>query len=203
MRNLSRLVLAAVVVLSGLSGLRAADAVSPVAVVRIQEVFRKSEYAKQMEAQLKAGFATEEKQLEDLQKLLKSEQDKLQSNALLDPNSYQYKEMVMRYQLLELKFQDKRQNYQKMSRAKMANFWRSVYADFRQAIERIGSTGRYLVIETAPDMELSEDSVRSNAPEMVMTEILQRRIQYVAPSVDITEQVIQVMNEINQRRGVR
>ncbi len=205
MRIFGRLVLAAAVLLGSFAGIQAmaADAQIAVAVVRIQEVFRRSDYAKQMEKQIKDGLVQEEKELDDLQKMLKSEQEKLQSNALLDPNTLSYKEMVMKFQLLNLKFEDKRQNYQKTSRQKMATFWRSVYAEFQIAIKQVGSTGKYLVIETTPDIELSEDSARSTAPELVMTEILQRRVQYTDPTVDITELVIQVMNQNNQRRGTR
>lgn len=205
MRMFGRLVLLAAVVAGGFVGVQAvaADAQVSVAVVRIQEVFRRSEYAKQMEKQIKDSLVQEEKELEDLQKMLKTEQERLSSNALLDPSSLQYKEMVMKFQLLELKFQDKRQSYQKTSRTSMANFWRGVYAEFQTAIKQVASTGKYMIIETTPDIALSDDSARSNAPELVMTEILQRRVQYMDPSVDITELVIQVMNQNNARRGTR
>ncbi len=174
-----------------------------VVVVRIQEVFRRSEYAKTMETQIKASFLQEERAIEDLQKLYRTERESLESNALLDRNSYQFQEKAMRLQLLELKLKDKVQRYQKLSRTRMADYWRSIYTDFQAAIKRLSSTGQYSIVITAPDVALSAHSEKSNAPESVMGEILQRRVQYVNPANDITEQVIQVMNDINSKRAGR
>ena len=171
-----------------------------VAIVRIQEVFRRSEYAKQMETQIRASFQQEERAIEDMQKLLQTQQEKLQPSNLLDPDSYQYKEQVLKLQLMELKLRDMMQNYATMSRTRMATFWRSVYADFQNAIKSLASTGKYSLILSAPDVNLSEQSEKSNAPEAVMTEILQRWAQYVSPEADLTEQVIAVMNEFNKNR---
>lgn len=201
MRLISRITLAMLAVVVALPMVAAFAGEGQVAVVRLQEVFRQSTYAKQMEAQIKASFAQEERAIEDQQKLLKSEQEKLASNALLDPNSYQYKEKVMKIQLMELKYRDMVQRFTSLSRSKMATYWKAVYADFQTAINRVASTGQFSVIMTTPDIDLPEQVEKTNSPEMMMTEILQRRVMYINPQVDVTDQVIKVMNEINQKRG--
>lgn len=193
-------ILAALVCLVSAPCAQAAEG-TRVGVVRIQEVFRKSEYAKQMEDKIRANFRQEEKEIDDLQKVLSDGQAKLQSNQLLDRDSFAYKEQVLNLQILELKLRDRMEKYAKNSRIQMAEFWRSVYADFQKAVGSIASTNQFDLIITAPDTQLSESGGASNAPEAVMSEVLQRRVQFVAPRIDITNQVIQVMNDTYRKRS--
>ncbi|MBP5233341.1 MAG: OmpH family outer membrane protein [Planctomycetes bacterium] len=177
----------------------AAEGVS-IAVVRIQDVLQKSEYAKTMETQIRASFKAEEQEIEDLQKLIRTEQEKLASDTLMSPESYTYKDKVLQIERLKLKLRDRVDNFSKQTRSKMSTFWRSVYAAFRAAIVKVAESGRYDLIITAPDVNLSNEANQQDIPEAVMSEILQRRVQYLSPRIDITQQVIDTMNAMNRGR---
>lgn len=172
-----------------------------VAIVKIQDVLKNSEYAKVMETQIRAGFKAEEQEIADLQKLLRNEQEKLASDALTSPESYTYKDKVLQIERLKLKLRDRVENFTKQTRSKMSNFWRSVYADFQAAIKNIAQSGKYDLILTAPDVDLSNDASQQDIPEAVMSEIIQRRVQFVSPRIDITQQVIDTMNAIYRGRN--
>lgn len=172
-----------------------------VAVIRIEEVFRRSDYAKQMETQIRASFRQEEKEIEDLQKVIRTQQEKLQSDAFLAPDTYQYKKKVLELQILSLQLQDKMERFQKLTRTKMANFWRGVYSDFQKAVKHLVTVIKYDIVITTPDMALSDRLEKSNSPEAVIAEISRRQIQYIAPQNDVTEQIIKIMNAINSKRA--
>lgn len=174
---------------------------SRVGIVKIQDVLNKSEYAKQMETQIRASFRADESEIEQLQKLIVGEREKLTTDTLMSPESYAYKDRVLQIERLNLKLRDKVETFTKQTRAQMATFWRGVYADFRAAIIKIAAGGQYDLILTAPDVELSNDANNQDVPEAVMNEIIQRRVQHVSPKIDITQQVIDTMNAINRGRG--
>ena len=204
MKLIYKLFLAALVlsVYAGFNDAKAEEpAASSVVVVRIEEVFRNSDYAKQMETQIRASFRQEEKEIEDLQKVIRTQQEKLQNDAFLAPDTYQYKKKVLELQILQLQLQDKAERFEKLSRTKMANYWRGVYADFQKAIKHLVKIRNYDIVITAPDVALSEKLEKSNAPEAIISEILRRQVQYVSPENDMTDEVIKIMNAINAKRS--
>ena len=83
----------------------------------------------------------------------------------------------------------------------MANYWRGVYADFQKAIKHLVKIRNYDIVITAPDVELSDKLEKSNSPEAIISEILRRQVQYIAPENDMTDEVIKIMNAINSKRG--
>ena len=187
---------------AGYSEVKAADpAPSSIAVIRIEEVFRRSDYAKQMETQIRASFRQEEKEIEDLQKVIRTQQEKLQDDAFLVPDTYQYKKKVLELQILRLQLQDKMERFQKLTRTKMANFWRGVYSDFQKAVKLLVTKIKFDVVITAPDITLSDRLEKTNSPEAVIAEISRRQVQYIAPQNDMTEQIIKIMNAINAKRA--
>ncbi len=204
MKLIFKLFLAALVI-STYAGYNQAKAEEPapssVVIVRIEEVFRNSDYAKQMETQIRASFRQEEKEIEDLQKLIRTQQEKLQSDAFLAPDTYQYKKKVLELQILQLQLQDKAERFQKLTRTKMANFWRGVYADFQKAVKHLVKIRNYDIVITAPDIELSDRLEKSNSPEAVISEILRRQVQYVSPENDMTDEIIKIMNALNAKRA--
>ena len=204
MKLIFKLFLAALVIstYAGYSQAKAEEpAPSSVVIVRIEEVFRNSDYAKQMETQIRASFRQEEKEIEDLQKLIRTQQEKLQSDAFLAPDTYQYKKKVLELQILQLQLQDKAERFQKLTRTKMANFWRGVYADFQKAVKHLVKIRNYDIVITAPDIELSDRLEKSNSPEAVISEILRRQVQYVSPENDMTDEIIKIMNALNAKRA--
>ncbi|MDR0868281.1 MAG: OmpH family outer membrane protein [Planctomycetota bacterium] len=203
MKKLCWLAALATMATAAFSDAGAAGEPTSVAIVQIQEVLNRSEYAKQMETSIRAGFKSEEQEIEDLQKLIRTESEKLQTDTMMSPDSYTYKDKVLQIERLKLKLADKAQNFSRQTRSKMAEFWRSVYKDFRAAIEQIAKSGQYDLILTAPGTELSNDAAQNDVPEAVMGEIIQRRVQYVAPKIDITQKVIDMMNAINRGRGAK
>ncbi len=204
MRLIYKLFLAALV-FSAYAGYNQARADEPapssVVVVRIEEVFRNSDYAKEMETQIRASFRQEEKEIEDLQKVIRTQQEKLQSDAFLAPDTYQYRKKVLELQILQLQLQDKGERFQKLTRTKMANFWRGVYADFKKAIKHLVKIRNYDIVITAPDIDLSDKLEKSNSPEAIISEIIRRNVQYVAPENDMTDEVIKIMNAMHAKRG--
>jgi Skp family chaperone for outer membrane proteins len=194
MRKLTGLL--AAVLLSATLGASAGE----IAVVRIQEVLKNSDYAKQMETKIRSDFKTDEQEIEDLQKVIRNNTEKMQSDPMLSPDSYTYKDTVLQIERVRLKLNDKMQNFNKNTRLQMATFWRNVYADFRAAVDRVAASGKYDLIITAPDIELSPETANSESPEAMMMEILRRNVQYINPRVDVTQQVIDTMNAINRAR---
>lgn len=179
----------------------AAEAGTRVAVVRIQAVFEKSEYAKQMETKIRARFRQDEKDIQDLERSIRTQKEQLSSEAFVAPDSLVYKEKVLRIQIQELQYQDKVKRFSMLNRTKMAEFWRSVYADFQKAIAHMSSTGKYDLILTASDINLPDQVMQTNSPEAVLNAISQRRIQYIRSQIDITDQIIKLMNAINAKRA--
>ena len=110
MKLIYKLFLAALVI-SAYAGYNQAKAEEPapssVVVVRIEEVFRNSDYAKQMETQIRASFRQEEKEIEDLQKVIRTQQEKLQNDAFLAPDTYQYKRKFLNFKFFNCSYRIK------------------------------------------------------------------------------------------------
>lgn len=170
-----------------------------VGVIRIQQVFKDYVYAREMEKKIKESFAHDEKQIQDLQRQIQQLKEELQANP--EPSGALARERILQIQIFEVRLEEKVRRYRKFSRARMAEFWRTVYKDFQQAVNILASQQRYDIIITAPDIDLSEEVGRSDAPEAIQNEILLRYMQYISPRVDLTDQVIQMMNQLAARKA--
>ena len=63
----------------------------------------------------------------------------------------------------------------------------------------VGGFVVYLWSKSASNERVNEAN-QQDIPEAVMSEILQRRVQYLSPRIDITQQVIDTMNAMNRGR---
>ncbi|MCX7935969.1 MAG: OmpH family outer membrane protein [Planctomycetota bacterium] len=143
---------------------------------------------------MKEEFKKSEAEIENLKKQIKEKTDALRTDPLTGPGSKRFKLGMLKIKELEVELEDKTEEFAKMRRRRMAEFYRSVYEKFQKAVQEYAAKRGLDIVITAPDTELSEESSEADSPIAIQNEILLRHIQYIAPTCDITKDVINLMN---------
>jgi len=191
---LSVLAVLALAVLVGAEAAPVAPAPSRLGVVRIQQIFKDFQYARDQETAIKEEFKKAEAEIENLKKQIKEKTDALRTDPLTGPGSKRFKLGMLKIKELEVELEDKTEEFAKMRRRRMAEFYRSVYEKFQKAVQDYAAKQGLDVVITAPDTALSEESSESDSPIAIQNEILLRHVQYIGQACDITKQVIDLMN---------
>jgi len=204
-RKVGVLLVAAAVVMMASVSIRAEEAAAPralrIGVVKIQDVFKEYKFAKEQEEKIKASFKGEEDSIAQLEKEIVGAQDKLSRDTLIERNSAAWKLQALEIQKKQITLDEKKQRFAKMTRQAMAEFYRSIYKDFRKVVDLYAKEYNFDLVITAPETDLSDDSERSDSPLAIQNEILLRRVQYISPSVDITKQIVASMNNMYAAKG--
>ncbi len=196
MQKFGVLLVAAVAILMSVSARAEEARALRIGVVKIQDVFKEYKFAKVQEEKIKASFKGEEDSIDQLEKEIRAAQDKLSRDTLIERNSAAWKLQALEIQKKQITLDEKKQRFAKMTRQAMAEFYRSIYKDFRKVVELYSKEYKFDLVITAPETELSDDSEKSDSPLAIQNEILMRRVQYISPSVDITKQIIASMNNM-------
>ncbi len=167
-----------------------------VGVVRIQQVFKRYEYAIKQEKAITESFKPEREQIKRMEADIRERVNKIRGSdmQMLPPDSPILQEKQLEIRILEVRLNNKLKQLQKLQRHRMAEFWRSVYTEFRKAVDAIATRHGYDLIITAPDADLSAESRDSSAPESIQNEILLRNIQYIGKRIDLTDAIVEYMN---------
>lgn len=171
-----------------------------IGVVRIQEVFKRYQYAVDMEKKIKEAFQTDEDEISALKKKIDEAKDRVRHDPLLEPNSLKARLLMLEIQKDQIVLEDKLNRFKQNTRKHMAEFYRNIYTDFRRNVDAFAKQYAYDLIITAPDRELSEESKDSDSPMALQNEILLRSVQYISPRADITEALLKTMNNEYARR---
>ncbi len=173
-----------------------------IGVVRVEVVFKEYQYAKDQEAKIKSEFNREKAVIDGLKKQIKTRLDRLRNDPLTPHGSKEWKLGMLEIEKLKIRLEDRQRKFNRDVRKRMAEFYRSIYEDFRAVVQAVGQKYQYDLIITSPSPELSKDGPAANNPEGIRTEILLRRIQYIGKKqgVDITAFVIQEMNKVYAKR---
>jgi Skp family chaperone for outer membrane proteins len=171
-------------------------------VVKIQEVFKDYQYAKDQEAKIKASLKPQEDELVALQGKMKTRIEALKNNPMMRPNSKPWEIEMLEIKKMEVEFKDMQQTFNRMRRKHMAEYYRTVYAHFQAAIKKYAEYYKYDLIITAPDTELTPETDNDeDSPVALQNEILMRRVQYISKYVDITGPIIELMNTEYQKNA--
>lgn len=172
-----------------------------VGIIRIQQVFQNYTFAIEQEKAIKEGFQQQQDEINALGEQIKKEKDALVADTTTDRNSAVWQEKILKIQILEVRLKDKLERFQKMSRHARAEYYRSIYADFRRAVDTIAKRDQFDIIITAPDTELSKEVLENDSPMAIQNEILMRQMQFISPRVDITQAVTDQMNAFHAARS--
>jgi len=172
----------------------AAVAPAKIGVVRIQNVFKDFQYAKDQEAAIKAEFKKDEDGMTALKQQMEEKKKHLQADPLIGPGSKKFKLEALELRKLEVELEDKVDEFKKASRKRMAEFYRSIYEKFQKAVADVAARRGLDLVITAPDTDLSKEAEESDSPVAIQQEILLRHVQFIGPSCDITKEVLDQMN---------
>jgi Skp family chaperone for outer membrane proteins len=172
-----------------------------IGVVRIQEVFTNYKYATDMEGKIKDAFKSDEEEIKELRAKIQMSQEEIVNDPLVERGSLKWKLAMIEIERNKAILEDKLEQFKKSTRRAMANFYRTIYHDFRQAVQRYGDQYKFDLIVTAPDKELSSESEGGDSPMAIQNEILLRSVQYISKRSDITPQIVQYMNALYEQRS--
>jgi len=168
-----------------------------IGVVRVQDVFKDFQYARDQEQKIKDEFTKQKEQIEALKNQIDEKTQHLRHDPLIRPGSKKFLLERLEIQRLEIELEDMRKQFEQEVRKRMAEFYRSIYDQFRTVVLAVGEKYQYDLIITAPSPDLSKEGEGADNPEAIRTEILLRRVQYIGKrqGVDITDFVVQQMND--------
>lgn len=179
---------------------QASEAGFRIGVIRIQDVFEKSKFSQEQREVITRTFRTMEDEIRVLEEQLQQEREALSRLGMLDPDQEEYRLLMLRVEVANVRLQGALRRFEQQRRRAMTQYWKSLYDDFRTAVDAIAQQRQYDLIITAPSRELGEELVKEGSPEAVMNKILLSNIQHISPRMDITELVIQTMDNIYARR---
>jgi len=178
---------------------REMPAFARVAVVDMSEVFDSYEHSKDAQQRLR-------KRQEEIKGKLKLMRDKIEAlNAELanfDPNSKDYLTRQDELTKLSVEFEVTRRVEVKKASREMRTNYENIYKEMITAIESIGE-------ELGYDLVLYRDELMIRAQDelsVVRDKILQRKVLYANPRIDLTDQVIRHLNgayKLKQAEGSR
>lgn len=171
-----------------------------IGIVRIQDVFERSKFSQGQREAITQHFRGMENKIRVLEEQLRQERETLQRNTMLDPDEEEYRLHVLRIEMINVQLQGELSRFEQQRRRMMTQYWKSLYQDFRAAVDAIAQQRQYDLILTAPSRELGEELIRDGSPEAVMNKILLSNVQHISQRLDITELVIQTMDSIYERR---
>ncbi len=173
-----------------------------VGVVRIEEVFRQIDYIKEQEQVLRQEYEQDRARINSLQQQITEKQTELRQNPLITPQSPRFRKGMLEIQLMQVDLEEQYQQLRESLSKDTAEFWKSVYLQFQLAVKGYAEHYQLDLVITAPDAELAELEEREETPDRIQQQILMRRVQYLSPRIDITPQIIEMMNkEYQQRRA--
>lgn len=171
-----------------------------IGVIRIQDVFERSRFSQEQREHITRSFRTLEDEIRVLEDQLQQEREALSRMGMLDPDQEEYRLLMLRVEVANVRLQGALRRFEQHRRRTMTQYWKSLYDDFRAAVDAIAQQRQYDLILTAPSRELGDDLVKEGSPEAVMNKILLSNVQYISQRMDITDVVIQTMDNIYARR---
>lgn len=172
-----------------------------IGVVYVQKVFDGYNYAIAQKKIIKKSFEKEKKKVQVYSEKIKKMATDLQQQAAIRGTSL-YKLKLLEIQRVRLERQLLLEKFDTRSRIQKAEFYRSVYKDFRVAIKKIGAKYKFDLVITASEPDLSPELNKPTAsPDVIQSEIMLRRVQFVSKPVDITSAVIYAMNKTYKARA--
>jgi Skp family chaperone for outer membrane proteins len=181
----------------------AAGGPTKVGVVRIQQIFKDFQYAKDQESLIKAEFKKSEDAITALKDQIDEKRKHVQNDPLIGPGTKKYKLEVLKIEEMKVELEDKLEEFRKERFKRMAEFYRSIYERFQKAIADYATRRGFDLVVTAPDTDLSKEAEESDSPVAIQNEILLRHVQFIGPACDITRDIVDLMNAMYQRNKAR
>lgn len=199
-----RVVLAVVVIsIFGEGGLQSASAGEPapglkIAVVRIEDAFNEYQRTKEWKTKLEAEFRPEHDEIESVRKAIQKLEREMLNDRTLEPGSYV--KFAKENEIVKKKYylKKKREQVNRLWNDVMVEFYKGIYADFQEAVDRYAKQNKYDLVIRAADRELSHESFVG-----VQNEITVKFLHYYAPSLDRTDQIVAVMNRLYQEKKAK
>ena len=185
------------------SSVHAAEGGIRIAVIRIQEAFNDYQKTKEMRKSIETSFKQQRDGVEKLGKSIETMKNDLRRESTrLTPGSYKMFERIQAIKAKEFLHKTMRDTYRKDLNEEMVVFYKAIYEDFQKAVADYSAQPGVkidLVIRAA-DQDLKNKDAFG-----IQNEIGLKILHYYRPALDITQQVIQVMNRNYQksRKGGR
>lgn len=167
-----------------------------IGVVRIQDVFDKYEYKEDQEKAIKAEFSKDKDDIDKISKLIDEKMQKLKNDNMIKPGGKEWQLEMLEIEKLKVEFKALQDHFKDEFNKRMAQFYRTIYENFRSVVDYFGQTYQFDLIVTAPKTEISKETLESDNPVAIQNEILLRNVQYIGKSMDITDYIV---NEMNKR----
>jgi Skp family chaperone for outer membrane proteins len=196
---------AALLALAGALPLRAGEGrpdypLPRVGVVRIEAIFDQLDYIREQRQRLEQAYAQDQAEIKRLQETIEARVAELRDNPLITPQSLRFQKEKLKIDEMRLDLEDRMRRFSSEVSKDRAEFYKSVYQQFQRAVNSYAQHYQLDLVITAPNPELSSEVEEADNPDRIQQEILMRRVQYLSPRVDITPQIIQMMNEEYQKR---
>jgi Skp family chaperone for outer membrane proteins len=160
-----------------------------VAVVRIQDAFSDYERAKEMKADIEKTFTPDKNAVKKLQAQISKMKQDLRADSMTEPGSFKHYEKLQAIRTKEYLLKTMREELSKELNERMTDFYKVVYADFQKAVKEYALKNGYDLVVRKADENLTNNSAMG-----VQNEIGLKILHYVAPSLDRTKQIVQIMN---------
>ena len=170
-----------------------------IGVVFIQQVFENYNYAKDTQERMKTSYLPEQQRIEEEMRQIQELERALQNNPLKPPGSPPWRKEMMAIEGRKVEVQASQEEFARKVSEEEAAFWQSVYAAFQRACKIIAEYYQYDIIIATPNVNLSEDALKSSNPMAIQQEILMRRIQYVHDRANLTKSITDLLNHRYQQ----
>lgn len=161
-----------------------------IAVVRIQEAFNDYERTKEMRKIIETSFQQQKDAVEKLAEEIEAMKAEMRKDsAKLIPGSYQMFERLQNIKNKEYLHKTQSDSYREDLNGEMVNFYQTIFGDFQNAVGEYAKQANIDIVIRSADQELKNKDAFG-----IQNEIGLKIIHYYRPALDITAQVIQVMN---------
>ena len=171
--------------------LRAADGAPAlkVAVVRIQDAFEQYDRTKVMKKSIEAAFKPQQDAINKLGEQVQNMKVELRQNKMMEPGSYKWFEKMQEIKTKEYLLKSMDKEMREDWNEQMVQFYKAIYEDFQNGVKAYAEQARLDIVIRAADQDLKNESAVG-----IQNEIGLKIVHYFRPSLDVTEQVVQVMN---------